>query len=210
MTSRLGRAFFAATSAAVATGIVVQMISLAGKNADTSAFPTTLGRLVNLFFYFTIESNLICGVTCLLLAVNPDREHRVFGVFRLAGVAGVTITGIVYHVALRSLYELQGLDKFADIVLHTIVPIAGLLGWAVFGPRGLAPRKVALLTVLYPLTYFAVTLIRGPIVDWYPYPFIDVIEHGYAQVALNATVVAALVLAVCSALSFIDAKLPEH
>jgi hypothetical protein len=124
-------------------------------------------------------------------------------------VAGVTITGIVYHVALRQLYELNGLDKFADIVLHTVVPIAGLAGWLLFGPRGLANRRIALLTVLYPVVYFVITLVRGPLVKWYPYPFVDVIQHGYATVALNATIVAALVLAVCAALSLLDGRLEE-
>jgi hypothetical protein len=38
--------------------------------------------------------------------------------------------------------------------------------------------------MIYPLAYLAYSLIRGPNVDWYPYPFLDPDEvGGYAGVA---------------------------
>jgi len=207
MRASIARLFFGLTAALVATGLAAQAISLAGKSAETSHFKTASGRIVNMFFYFTIESNLLCGVTCLLLAISLNRPSTRFSVFRLAGVVGVTITGVVYHAVLRQLYELNGLDKFADFILHTVVPVMGLLGWLLFGPRGIASLRVSGLTVLYPLAFFAVTLVRGPMVHWYPYPFVDVMVHGYAKVAVNAAIVAALVVAVCAILSFLDVRL---
>ena len=45
--------------------------------------------------------------------------------------------------------------------------------------------RTALWWVVYPLTYAAYTLVRGPIVLWYPYPFLDPAQHGYGQVALT-------------------------
>ena len=44
----------------------------------------------------------------------------------------------------------------------------------------------ALWWLLVPLTFFAYSLIRGAIVDWYPYPFIDVGLHGYGKVSVKA------------------------
>jgi hypothetical protein len=47
----------------------------------------------------------------------------------------------------------------------------------------------------YPLAYLAYSLIRGPIVDWYPYPFLDPDEvGGYAGVAAYCVAIAAGVL----------------
>jgi hypothetical protein len=44
---------------------------------------------------------------------------------------------------------------------------------------------------VYPLVYFAYSLIRGAIVHWYPYPFLDPrYPGGYGRIALYAVVLA--------------------
>jgi hypothetical protein len=40
--------------------------------------------------------------------------------------------------------------------------------------------------LVYPLAWFVYTLARGAIVDWYPYPFVDVSELGYQAVLARA------------------------
>jgi hypothetical protein len=40
--------------------------------------------------------------------------------------------------------------------------------------------------VIYPLVYFAYSLLRGHLLAVYPYPFIDVEKLGYPQVFINA------------------------
>jgi hypothetical protein len=42
------------------------------------------------------------------------------------------------------------------------------------------------LWVIYPLVYFAYSLLRGHVLAVYPYPFIDVEKLGYPQVFINA------------------------
>jgi hypothetical protein len=39
--------------------------------------------------------------------------------------------------------------------------------------------------LIAPLAYGVYTLARGPIVGWYPYPFVDVTELGYPHVFRN-------------------------
>ena len=65
----------------------------------------------------------------------------------------------------------------------------------------------ARLTVLFPLTWFVFTLVRGWVVDWYPYPFIDVSHLGDAEVALDAVWIGLLVLAVAAGATALDARL---
>ena len=48
------------------------------------------------------------------------------------------------------------------------------------------------LVVVYPVARLAFALMRGPIVDFYPYPFMDVRAHGYRQVLLECLAVAVL------------------
>jgi hypothetical protein len=43
-----------------------------------------------------------------------------------------------------------------------------------------------LLWMIYPLGYLALTMLRGALSDFYPYPFIDVVELGYQRALINA------------------------
>jgi hypothetical protein len=41
----------------------------------------------------------------------------------------------------------------------------------------------------FPAGYLAYCLLRGPLVHWYPYPFLNVPKLGYAQVLSNSGLV---------------------
>lgn len=89
----------------------------------------------DVFVYFTIQSNLLLGVTTLLLALRPDRPRGLlFKVLRLNGVLCIAVTGIVYHAVLAGTDELSGGAAVANFLLHTASPLIGVLGWAIFGP----------------------------------------------------------------------------
>ena len=75
--------------------------------------------------------------------------------------------------------------------------------------RGLVSRKVVWLSLGFPIVWVAFTLIRGAIYPWYPYPFIDVSQLGYARAALNCVWVALLMLGVAAAALAIDRRLPS-
>ena len=48
----------------------------------------------------------------------------------------------------------------------------------------------------------------GPIVDFYPYPFIDVRSLGYPRMFVNVALVGALFYALAAAAVALDARLP--
>lgn len=181
---------------------MLQLIVVVGYHGGQ--FATVGGRVFNMFCYFTIQSNVIVGVTCLLLALKLDRRSTVFRVFRLIGLIDIVITGVVFHIALAHLQELNGHAAVADQLLHTVVPILAVLGWLLFGPRGLTSPRIAVLASLYPICWAAFTLIRGPISDFYPYPFIDVRKHGYPIVFLNISLVALLFLLLAGGAILLD------
>jgi hypothetical protein len=205
------RLWFASTAVVVAIGLAVQ-IPVAATN-DQAFFPTAAGRVFNVFCFFTIDSNIIVGVTCLLLALRLERASTTFRVFRLMGLVGITITGIVYHVAIARTVEFDGWGLIADQILHTVVPIAAVVGWLMFGPRGQISWRIAGLALLYPIVWIVFTLIRGPIVNWYPYHFIDVITLGYPKVTANSVWIALLFLAVSAGFHQLDgwlARIPDR
>jgi hypothetical protein len=57
-----------------------------------------------------------------------------------------------------------------------------------------------------PISWLIYTLIRGEIVEWYPYPFINVNEHGYAVVAAMCVGVAAVMLGLAVGAVWLDGR----
>jgi hypothetical protein len=120
------RAWFGATALAVFVGLSVQLFVTAGVHGGF--FGSTADRVLNLFCFFTVQSNLIVGISCLLLAMNPVRPSTAFRAFRVAGVLGITVTGLVYHAVLGKLFDLESWALVADNLLHTVVPVMAVVG----------------------------------------------------------------------------------
>lgn len=124
MSDRTARIWFASTAVAVLAGLVIQVLVVA--TATRSHWGSVPARIFNVFCYFTIESNVILGVTCLLLAIRLDRRSQTFAAFRLLGVVAIAITGLVYHAAIAHLVEFHGWALAADQLTHTVAPLAGV------------------------------------------------------------------------------------
>ena len=193
---RVARWFFGVTSALVTFGIVLQL-QVAATN-DSGYFEAVPARIINVLSYFTVQSNILVALTSGLLAVQLNRTQTWFRVLRLSALIGITITGIVFHLALKGLTELTGPAVTADWILHTASPILCVIGWLIFGPRGWVTSRIVKLSVLFPVLWLAYTLVRGALIEdrtgrnFYPYPFLDVVEHGYARVAVSVLLVAIL------------------
>lgn len=201
----VARACFALTALAVVVGVTIEAAVAA--NAAPDHFATAGGRVFNVFCYFTIQSNLLVGLSCLLLAVRLERRSALFAWLRMTGLVAIVITGLVYYLVLADFSTLHGWRLAGDLVAHAIVPVLSVVGWIAFGPRGLTTRHLVPLTLVFPAAWLAFTLIRGPIVDYYPYPFVDVNAHGYPIVLVNSAVIGALVLALAAGALRLDARL---
>jgi hypothetical protein len=197
-----GRIWFGLTALLVLFGVVVQV--LVSANAKAVSFHTPLARGLNVFVFFTIQSNLIVGATSLLLWIDPNRSSTVFKVFRLSGVVAIAITGIVFHAVLKHLLDLESWALVADNILHTAVPVLAVGIWLIYGPRGLTSRRIVWLSVLFPVCWLIFTLIRGEIVGFYPYPFVDVAALGYVRVLINCVWISVLYLGVAAGATALD------
>lgn len=138
----------------------------------------------NFFSFFTIQSNIL-AVAALFALVLVRRERRtpLFDAARSAAVLYIAITGVVFAVLLAGLQEeLQTTIPWVDFVVHKLMPVVLVADWLVDPPRHRLPRWTVLAWLAYPLAWFAYTLARGAVVDWYPYPFVDVSTLGYGGV----------------------------
>jgi hypothetical protein len=195
-----------ATAAVVFTGVLIQLPASAD-NSD-GFFPDRMDRVWNTFAFFTVQSNLLLGITCLIVALRPHARSFLFRVSRLCGVIGIAITGIVFHLALRDLQDLTGQAAIADFLLHTASPILGVVGWLLFGPRGRTSKAVVWCTLVFPAGWAAFTLIRGEATGFYPYPFIDVSDLGYPRALANCAIIGVAFVAFATGAHAIDRKLP--
>ncbi len=164
--------------------------------------------LVDFFSYFTIQSNILVLVAALGIALDPRRSGTAWRLLRLAGLVGITVTGVVYAVAIGPSVEFDGAAWWYDKVFHTVVPVAALLGHLLFRPRTVF-RRADLVFVAWPIAWLAWTLSRaelgspsfmmpGHVYSSYPYEFLDVDERGWWAVLLACLLVTGLFLALAT------------
>ena len=161
-------------------------------------------RSLNFFSFFTVESNILATAT---FAVGgwyawQGTNSRWLELLRGAAVMYMTVTGITYSLLLSDI-EVDTAIGWVNVVLHYTMPTVIVIDWLVDLPRTRISLKESLIWLAFPLAYLVYSLIRGPIADWYPYPFLDPRISGYGQVAVMSLVIAVLAfaLAVIIALS---------
>ena len=208
-TSTIGRYWHVATLVVAVFALVFQLYLVAtGDNIlDSSAVTTARPEQVRRFFsYFTIQSNVLVAVSTFLI-VRGRIESQVFRVVRLASLVGITVTGIVAAIALPPSPSYTTGSLICDRLLHIVVPVLTFVGWAVFGPRGKVTREDLLPSLIWPVLWLVATLALGPLVDWYPYPFLDVGSIGLGRTLLNCAVIALLFLALAALALWADRRL---
>jgi hypothetical protein len=217
---RSARAWFAVTAVVAWAGVVLQTILTVWDvypDLDPEpgrfgylpgeGFAAVLGRTIDLFSYFTIVSNLLVAIVVTALAVDLRRGSRGWRVLRLASLVMIIVTGVVYAVLLAPDATNVGWQVPANQLVHIWTPILAVLGWLVLGPRGWVDLRTVLLSLLIPLGWLAYTLVRGAVIDAYPYDFLNVYELGYATALGNVGGVLVFGLVVAAALWGIDVAL---
>jgi len=204
-----GRAWHLFTGLVALFAVVFQLVLVWQGHAvlDEHNRPSLETRLIRFISYFTILCNVLVAVTSLFSAAAADSGSRVWRVLRLDALVGIAVTGLVHWFFLRPHLELDGNDYLADKLLHVVVPLLAIVGWLAFGPRGDLSRADLAPAAIFPTAYIVYTLVRGEVAEWYPYPFTDVNEHGYAVVGLNGLGVVLLFAALGYGAVWLDEKL---
>ena len=130
----------------------------------------------NYFSFFTILSNLFAAGVLLAGALRGGGGRSSIGrragvdLLRGAAVVYMLTTGIVY-VALLSGHDSS--TPWVNTIVHQVMPVVVALDWAIDPPRMRLAVRSTLLWLSFPLAYIAYTLIRGSLVNWYPYFFVN-------------------------------------
>lgn len=153
------------------------------------------GSIVNFLSYFTVLCNLLIAVSLTCSVFWPAFAIGKF--FSRISVQSaialyILIVGLVYNIVLRGIWVVTGLQWVVDNLLHVVVPVLYVLYWVVVTPKGSLKWKDGLYWTIFPTVYLIYSLVRGEAVGWYPYPFLDVLKHGYQQVVVNIVLMIAV------------------
>lgn len=195
--------------AVVAWGAVLLQLVLVlqGSAVLVEDDPPGLGARVYRFFaYFTIQSNLLVAISSTVLAREPALDRTGWRVVRLAGLVGITVTGLVHFVLLRPLLDLDGADWVADKLLHMVVPVVAVAAWAWVGPRPRVVAREVAYALAWPIGWLVWTLVAAAVDGWVPYPFLDADEEGWGSVAVVSVGITVLFLLVFALFAWLDRK----
>ncbi|WP_223503271.1 Pr6Pr family membrane protein [Pseudomonas sp. BF-R-24] len=148
-----------------------------------------IGGLVSFFSYFTVLSNTLVAtvLTCAVTSRESAACRWFLQPWVSSGIAvSIAVVSLAYNLLLRHLWHPEGWQWLADELLHDVMPLLFLVYWWSCVPKGRLRVGHIGLWVIYPLVYFAYSLLRGHLLAVYPYPFIDVEKLGYPQVFINA------------------------
>jgi hypothetical protein len=161
----------ALTGAAALVAVGIQLAAA----ASTSGF-----HGANFFGYFTIISNIFAALVLLGAALSGGKPSHWLDVLRGAATVSMVMVGVVFSLLLASLES--NLIPWVNVVVHYVMPVALAVDWLIDPPRERLTVRDGFLWLVLPLVYLIYTLIRGSIVHWYPYPFLDVDRAGAATV----------------------------
>ncbi|MFC0399373.1 Pr6Pr family membrane protein [Paraburkholderia rhizosphaerae] len=206
--------------ASLTTAAVIALIAWLAFAAQTDI---TIGRLAargygvldaldRMSSYLTNLTVLLCAISFTCVALRPPTPPGRF--FRAPAVVTAIVVymafvGLAYNLLLRHLWTPSGYRSLVNESLHTVLPVLAALYWLLFVPRFHLTIRQCLLWLVYPLVYLLVTMLRGSLSDFYPYPFIDVLELGYARVLINETLLVCAFLGLMAVFIAINHRRPR-
>ena len=152
---------------------------------------------INFFSYFNVLSNTAAVVALTLLAIRPQCDSSLrFAIFRGAVTVYMAVTGLLYVTILYTQLADVGVpEPWIDLSIHVIGPVLVTADWLYDSPPIALPRQAMAIWLVFPAVYVVYALVRGPIADWYPYPFLDPEESGgYGPVKIRSAIVLVVIL----------------
>lgn len=169
-------------------------------------------RFIEGMSYFTMVSNIVVAVVFGLLAAGVRKTAWRVALVNTA-LLMITITSLVFLVAILPFLHLRGLALLTSPWQHVVVPAAVWIVWALWGPRdffgGFSRGHILLRTYMIPWLWAAWMLGYGAVTHYYPYGFVNVNQLGYGSVMVSLCVVMILALLFELLFNWIDRRLSK-
>jgi len=133
------------------------------------------------FSYFTIQTSLLAIVTLSVAgwyAWTGRTETRMMNVVRLSTVTFTIVVTLVYNMLLRGLPDAAADGDYVwpiipNEILHVWAAIFMLIDWILSSRRIHLRIRTIFWVLVFPLAWLVYSIIRGLMVDWWPYWFIN-------------------------------------
>lgn len=182
---------------AIVAAIVAQFVFSWALVADRMFF------LVNFLSFFTILSNALSAVVLAFgawYAFTRTRDSTGYNLVRGSVVTYMATTFVVYNLLLRGISLDQATTlPWSNEILHVWAPLYVVLDWILAPGRRPIPWRRFWIIAVFPIAWVVYTMIRGVVVGWYPYPFLNPeIEPGvgYGGVLVYVIAIASFILLV--------------
>lgn len=150
-------------AAASVAGVVTQFVI---------AVRTDFG-ITDFFSYFTTLSNLFGSVVFVVGAVRLwQGRGEVSPAVRGASVVYLAFVGVVFNTLLVGA-DLGGLQPWVNVVHHMVMPLAVVVDWLVWPPRGRIRWSALVPWMAIVAAYVVYSLVRGAVTGFYAYPFFN-------------------------------------
>ncbi len=170
-------------------------------------------RLVQLFSYYTMQSNLFVVLLWGLMLRKNHRKTSTFNTLHFIATVGITITFLVYHFLLVPVlidldinYPLYTLN---DLFVHYITPWLMIIDYVLLTPKNRLRITRLFSVVVFPIAYMFYVIgyqslggryIIDETVSRFPYFFMDIDQYGvltvtlYSLLILSGFIISALIL----------------
>jgi hypothetical protein len=131
---------------------------------------------LNLFSYYTIQSNLLVAAALALSIrglVKSQEDSPLLVIFKSGTVLWILVTSIVYHLMLSGLWHPHGLIAFANLALHYLTTLGMVLNWLIFEKKGRYKVIFSIYWLSYPFCYILGSWLRGCLTGFFPYWFFN-------------------------------------
>ena len=133
------------------------------------------------FMYFTIQSNILMAIICLIgifLMFSNNIYNKVWHIIKLVGTVSITLTGVVFCLVLAPTMAREAWT-LGNILTHVIVPLSSIIDFFVVCSV-MNIRKINVLWVTVPPILYAIYAGIGYARGWeflegynYPYFFLN-------------------------------------
>ncbi|SFT37684.1 hypothetical protein SAMN05216474_0202 [Lishizhenia tianjinensis] len=148
--------------------------------------------LLRFISFFTIVTNTL--VALYFFTHFFQLKKGFWKLFHLSGsltalTTFIFIVGLVYQIALRSLWNPTGISMIVDELLHSVIPAFTLLYWYLYSGKDTEKASAVFRWLVYPAIYLSYAMLRGMITHDYPYPFLDLTLIPTSTAIVNVGVI---------------------
>ncbi len=209
-------------TARTAFGVVRLGLAATALVALIGYFRYTLGvttfAIGNFFSYFTVQSamaSVVVFAAAAVVALRQTTDPAWLDRVRAMVTTYILVSGVVYGIIVwqSSAVNYSIEVPWSSKLLHFVIPVFALIDWVADPFKARLSWKYLAWAIVFPVTWLVFTLIRGPIVRWYPYFFLDARQvSGPGETVFYCLIIVAIITGIAALLTWVTRlkRTPRH